>query len=87
MKTYIKNPEIETKLFLCPSTSSDTDGCATDTSAHIYARGGSFSQLGINGNLGWGTVGKVFSVFAKKNKNDNLRWGTLGDALRGFSFP
>src|SRR6185312_3556033 len=80
MKTYIRNPETETKLFLCPSTSSDTDGCAADTSAHIYARGGSFSELGINDNLGWGLLEKVFFVFAKK-KNDNIGWGTLGDAL------
>ena len=57
IKTYIRNPEIETKLFLCTSTSSDTDGCAADTSAHIYARRGSFSELGINGNLGWKTLG------------------------------
>ena len=67
IKTYIRNPEIETKLFLCPSTSSDTDGCAADTSAHIYAREGSFSELGINGNLGRETVEFFFSVFAKKN--------------------
>ena len=66
MKTYIRNPEIEIKLFLCPFTSSDTDGCAADTSAHVYARGGSFSEFSINGNLGWGTVGESFSVFAKK---------------------
>ena len=66
MKTYIKNPETETKLFLCPSTSSDTNGCAADTSAHIYARGGSFSELGINGNLGWGTVGESFFYFCQK---------------------
>ena len=66
MKTYIRNPETETKLFLCPSTSSDTDGCAADTSAHIYAREGSFSELGINGNLGWGTVGEGFSRFCQK---------------------
>ena len=32
-------------------------GYAADTSARIYARGGSFSELGINGNLGWGTLG------------------------------
>ena len=66
MKTYIKNSETETKLFLCPSTSSDTDGCAADTSAHIYARGGSFSELGINGNLGWGTVREDFFLFLPK---------------------
>ena len=66
MKTYIRNPETETKLFLCPSTSSNTDGCAADTSAHIYARRGSFSELGINGNPGWEHLGKVFSIFAKK---------------------
>ena len=81
IKTYIRNPEIETKLFLCPSTSSDTDGCATDTSAHIYARGGSFSELGINDNLGLGTIGEGFFCFCQKNKNDNLGCGTLGDAL------
>ena len=81
MKTYIKNPETETKLFLCPSTSSDTDGCAADTSVRIYAHGGFFSELGINGNLGWGTVGECFFCFCqKKNKNGNLGWGTLGDA-------
>ena len=66
MKTYIRNPETETKLFLCPSTSSDTDGCAADTSAHIYARGGFFSELGINGNLGWRTVGEDFFCFYQK---------------------
>ena len=66
MKTYIRNPETEIKLFLCPTTSSDTDGCAADTSTHIYARGCSFSKLGINGNLGWKLLEKVFSVFAKK---------------------
>ena len=66
IKTYIRNLETETKLFLCPSTSSDMDGCAADTSAHIYAREGSFSELGINGNLGWELLEKVFSVFAKK---------------------
>ena len=63
---YIRNPERETKLFLCPSTSSDTDGCAADTSAHIYARGGSFSELGINDNLGWGIVGEDFFYFCQK---------------------
>ena len=47
-----QEPETETKLFLCPSTSSDMDGCAADTSVHIYARGGSFFEFGINGNLG-----------------------------------
>ena len=26
-------------------------------------------------------LGKIFSVFVKKNKNDNLGWRTLGDAL------
>ena len=57
MKTYIKNSETEAKLFLCPSTSSDTDGCAVDTSAHIYARRGFFFELVINDNLGWGTLG------------------------------
>ena len=83
MKIYIRNPEIETKLFLCHFTFSDTDGCAADTSAHIYARRGSFSELGINGNLGWRTVGEDFFCFCqKKNKNDNLGWGTLEDALR-----
>ena len=81
MKTYIMNPEIETKLFLCHFTFSDTDGCAADTSAHIYAHGGAFSELGINGNLGWETVGEDFFCFCQKNKNDNLEWGTLGDAL------
>ena len=81
MKTYVRNPEIEIKLFLCTSTSSDTDGCAADTSAHIYARGGSFSELGINDNLGWRTVGECFFFFCQKNKNGNLRWETRGDAL------
>ena len=81
MKTYIRNPETETKLFLCPSTSSDTDGCAADKNAHIYARGDSFSELGINGNQGWGTVREGFFCFCKKNKNGNLGWGTLTDAL------
>ena len=61
-----QEPETETKLFLCPSTSSDTDGCAADTSAHIYARGGSFFKLGINGNLGWGAVGEGFFCFCQK---------------------
>jgi len=81
MKTYIRNPETEIKLFLRHSTSSDTDGCAADTSAHIYARGGSFFELGINDNLGWGTIGEDFFYFCQKNKNGNLEWGTLGDAL------
>ena len=82
MKSYIRNPEIETKLCLCPSTSSDTNGCAADTSAHIYARGGSFSELGINDNLGLGTIGEGFFCFCQKNKNGKLGWGTLGDALK-----
>ena len=77
MITYIRNPETETKLFLCPSTSSDTNGCAADTSAHIYARGGSFFKLGINGNLGWGTVGEGFFLFLPKKKNGNLGWKLL----------
>jgi len=87
MKTYIRNSETETKLFLCPFTSSDTEGCAADMrSAHIYARGGTFSELGINGNLGWRTVGEGFFLFlSKKNKNGNLGWGTLGDALRNIN--
>jgi len=59
MKIYIRDPETETKLFLCSSTSSDTDGCAA-------ARGGSFFELGINGNLGWGTVGEGFFCFCQK---------------------
>ena len=87
MKTYIRNSETETKLFLCPSISSDTDGCAADTSAHIYARGGFFSELGINGNLGWGIVGEGFFCFCQKNKNDNLGWKTLGGALRNHVSP
>jgi len=87
IKTYIRNPETETKLFLCPSTSSDTDGCAADTSAHIYARGGSFFELGINGNLGWGTVGEGFFCFCQKNKNGNMGWKSLGGALRNHLFP
>ena len=77
MKTYTRNPEIETKLFLCPSTSSDTDGCAADTRAHIYARGGSFFELDINGNLGWKNVGEGFFCFCQKNKNGNLGWELL----------
>ena len=81
MKTYIRNLETEIKLFLYPSTSSDTDGCAADTSVHIYARRGYFSEIGINGNLRCGTVGEDFFYFCQKNKNDNLEWGTLGDAL------
>ena len=68
MKIYIKNPETEIKLFLCPSTSSDTDGCAADTSAYIYARRGSFSEFDINDNLGYGTVGEEFSCFCQKIK-------------------
>ena len=47
MKTYIRNPETETKLFLCTSTSSDTDGCAADTNTYIPR----FFEFGINGNL------------------------------------
>jgi len=66
MKSYIRNPETEIKLCLCPSTSFDTDGCAVDTSAHIYARGGSFSEFSINDNLGWGTVGESFFCFCQK---------------------
>ena len=84
MKTYIMNSETETKLFLCPSTSSDMDGCAAVTSAHIYARGGSFFELGINGNLGWGTVGESFFCFCQKNKNGNLGWETFGDAQHSY---
>ena len=72
MKNYIINPETETKLFLWSSTSSDTDRCAADTNAYIYARGDSFSELGINDNLGWETVRESFFYFCKKNKNDNL---------------
>jgi hypothetical protein len=60
------NLEKKTKLFLYPSTSSKLEGCAADRCAHIYARGVSFSQLGINDNPRWGTVGEGFSVFAKK---------------------
>jgi len=74
MKTYIRNSETETKLCLCLSTSSDMDRWAADMSAHIYARGGSFSKLGINGNMGWRTVGEDFFFFCQKNKNVNLRW-------------
>ena len=58
------------------------DGCAADTSAHIYTPGGSFSKLGINGNLEWKIVGKSFFYFCQKNKNDNLGWRTLGDARK-----
>ena len=87
MKTYIRNSETETKLFLCPSSSFDMDGCAADTSAHIYARGGSFFELGINGNLGWGTVGEGFFCFCQKNKNGNMGWKSLGGALRNHLFP
>ena len=43
--------------------------------------GDSFSELGINGNLGWGVVGEGFFCFCQKNKNGNLGWETLGDAL------
>jgi hypothetical protein len=39
---------------------------ASRIAARIYARGVSFSQLGINSNLRWGTVGEDFFVFAKK---------------------
>jgi hypothetical protein len=35
----------------------------------IYAYGVGFSQLGINDNLRWGTVEKVFFVSSKKNNN------------------
>jgi hypothetical protein len=51
LKTYIRNPQTERKLFLCPSISSDTNTCATDMSAYIWACGGSFSELVINVNL------------------------------------
>jgi len=78
MKTYIRNPETETQLFLYPSTSSDTNGCAADTC------GGSFSELGINGNLGWGTIGEDFFCFCQKNKNGNLGWGTVGESFFCF---
>jgi len=72
IKTYIRNPETETKLFLCPSTSSDTDGCAADMSVNIYARGGSFFELGINDNLEWKTVGEYFFCFCQQNKKSGL---------------
>jgi hypothetical protein len=78
-----QNPEGETKLCLCPSTSSKlTSGTLkwkqnyfyvlpplviwrmrTDRRAHISACWGSFCQLGINGNLGWGIVGEMFFYF------------------------
>ena len=87
MKTYIRNHEIEIKLFLCLSTSSDTDGCAANTSAHIYECRGSFSELSINDNLGWGTIGKIFFLFfVRKNKNGNLGRGTFGNALSALNF-
>jgi hypothetical protein len=54
------------KLFLYPSTSSNTGGCAADCCAHICARGVGFSQHGINDNLKWGTVGEVFFCFCQK---------------------
>jgi hypothetical protein len=60
LKTYIRNPKIEIKLFLYPSTSSDTKECAAGTSVHICACGGSFSEHGINDNLRWETVGGFF---------------------------
>jgi hypothetical protein len=44
---------------------------------HICACGVRFSQLGINGNLRWGTVGEGFSVF-EKNNNGNLGWAIIG---------
>jgi hypothetical protein len=56
-----QEPEKKTKLLLYPSTSFDTEGCAADS-----ARGVCFSQLEINGNLRWGTVGEEFFVLAKK---------------------
>jgi hypothetical protein len=37
LKSYIRNPEIETNLVLCPSTSCATEGCAADTRAHMRA--------------------------------------------------
>jgi hypothetical protein len=35
---------------ICASTSSNTEGCATDRCAHLYARRVGFTQLGINDN-------------------------------------
>jgi hypothetical protein len=49
--------------------------------ARIYARAESrfFSQLGINDNLRWETLGEGFFRFSKKkNNNDNWGWGTAG---------
>jgi len=66
IKTYIRNPETETKLFLCPSTSSDTDGCAADTSAHIYAGGGSFFRTWHKWQLEMGNYWRRFFLFLPK---------------------
>jgi hypothetical protein len=62
LKTYIMNPETETKLCLCHSTSSDTQGDVVDTSVHICTREDSFSELGINDNIRWRT-GEYFFLF------------------------
>jgi hypothetical protein len=72
------------KLFLHPSTSSNTGGCAADRCAYICTHGVGFSQLGTNDNLRWGSVGESFSVFAKKNNNGILGWGTVGVARIHF---
>ena len=51
-------------FYVLPSLLIRTD--APRIRAHIYTRGGSFSELGINGNLGWGTVGESFFCFCQK---------------------
>jgi hypothetical protein len=43
-----------------------------DTSVHICTREDSFSELGINDNLRWRTVGEYFFCFCQKNKNGDL---------------
>jgi hypothetical protein len=41
-----------------------------------------FCQVGINGNLRWGTVEGGFFSLCQKNKNGKLKWGIVGVALR-----
>jgi hypothetical protein len=78
-KTYIRNLEMKTKLFLCPSTSCDMKDAHGSTCAYIR-----MLRLFLPTWHKWkprmrNCWRNVF-LFLLKNKNDNMRWEIVGDA-------
>jgi len=80
IKTYIRVRQKQNYFYVLPPLLIRTD--APRIRARIYTRPEAlFSELGINGNLRWGTIGEGFFLFLPKK----IRMATWdGELLEKF---